>query len=325
MDRTTLHRHIPLTDLDFRGFWDICTHFQRHFPDFPEVTFTIETAKHDFVVLEEGDLERILRKLRGCPERLRRFQARFHSRADSDRQGPGFSNLTYLPVSEPNTPAGLHLQMSERRRLPLYQFESGLFANYPVTALPVDDVAFGQPCEVLAASIDLRGFSLFCEQPNIESPYTSGLMSAFYGMVDRALYRYPPDIVKVQGDGVLAIWQTGYEDRGIAVEHLLRGCLNLSPRWETILAHPRFSHGAPREIGVGIAFGLASLMTTGDDFLGRPINLASRLCSACPGGEVYVDRGVPDLPPDLDPEDTAVAIRSFGRFPIRRLRQPQSA
>ena len=175
---------------------------------------------------------------------------------------------------------------------------------------------FGKPCEVLALVIDIRGFSLFCEAPNIESPYTCGLMSAFYNLVRKLLSRFPPELIKFVGDGVVAVWETTPGDHEIAVEVAIDASLKLRDHWKAVCASPHFSHGAPEGVGAGISFGLAAHLESGNDYIGRSINIASRLCSACPAGRVYVDKTVPDVPIQFKKHDFVAHIKPYGRHNI---------
>lgn len=172
----------------------------------------------------------------------------------------------------------------------------------------------------MAAVIDLRGFSLFCEQPNIESPYTCGLMYAFYHLVRNAFRTYPPDMFKLLGDGVLTLWETTYRDRDMAINTLIEGTITINSEWRMIRRNPQFTHGAPEEVATGISFGLASKLPGTDDYIGRPINVASRLCSVCPGGDIFIDKSTPNVAAAYTKEETIAHIKSFGRYFVWRIR-----
>lgn len=169
---------------------------------------------------------------------------------------------------------------------------------------------------MLALVIDIRGFSMFCEKPEIESPYTCGLMSAFYNMAIRSLQRFPPNMTKFLGDGMLAIWETSPSDRELAVSVALQAALDLNNKWKMVKDSPHFTHGASEEIGAGICFGLASHLEIGNDYIGRPINIASRLCSACRGDRVYVDRAVPNIPLNFKKDEYVAQIKPYGRHNV---------
>jgi class 3 adenylate cyclase len=224
--------------------------------------------------------------------------------------------LQYRPVSYDRYSSGLSFYSDDVGKAAYFQFEEDLLSNFATSGTYEPEVEFGKPCEVLAVVIDIRGFSLFCEQPNIESPYTCGLMSAFYHMITETMQRFPPEMTKFLGDGVLAVWETTPADRHIAVSVALGGARELYRKWQVVRESPHFSHGAPEGVGVGISFGLASHLVVGDDYIGRPINIASRICDACPGDRVYVDRSVPAVPPYLKKEELVVHIKPYGRHQV---------
>jgi hypothetical protein len=67
-------------------------------------------------------------------------------------------------------------------------------------------------------------------------------------------------------------------------------------------------HGAPESLGAGICFGLASHLEIGNDYIGRPINIASRLRGACPSSQVYDDRSAPDIPLNFKKDESVTHI-----------------
>ena len=48
------------------------------------------------------------------------------------------------------------------------------------------------------------------------------------------------------------------------------------------------------------------------DYAGRPINLASRLCSNCPGSHVFIEKSCPNLKVQESWEEITVTLKSFG-------------
>ncbi|MEM8868274.1 MAG: adenylate/guanylate cyclase domain-containing protein [Verrucomicrobiota bacterium] len=310
-----IRRYYPIPDLSFRDFWDICSRFQTVHPEYRHVYFTVD-GYDSFLVLDEPDVSSVLKKLEGKEKRVRKYAARFYTSRTQHAEGYGISELQYRPVTYERYPQGLSFYSDSVSKSTYYQFEEELYTSYPFIENNEPEVEFGKPCEVLALVIDIRGFSLFCEEPNIESPYICGLMSAFYHMVTRSLQRFPPEMTKFVGDGVIAIWETTPADREIAVNVGLKTALELSNDWAKVKDSPHFTHGAPEEIGAGICFGLASHLEVGDDYIGRPINIASRLCSACPGDRVFVDRSVPSIPLHLKKEEQSAHIKPYGRHNV---------
>ena len=315
MANPIIRRHYPIPDLSFRDFWDICSRFQTLHPEYRHVYYTVDGFE-SYIILDEPNVSNVLKKLDGKEQRVRKFSARFYTGRSHYSEGYSVSEIQYLPVKYDRFEQGLRFYSDSVNRLQYYQFEEEIVANYPYEEDEEPDVEFGKPCEVLALVIDIRGFSTFCENPNIESPYTCGLMSAFYDMVTGSLKRFPPDMTKFLGDGVLAIWQTDPRDREIAINTALTAALDLTNKWKIVQDNPHFTHGAPESVGAGICFGLASHLEICNDYIGRPINIASRLCSACPGDRVYVDRSVPDLPLRFKKEEYVAHIKPYGRHNI---------
>lgn len=310
-EASPLHRHYRIPDLNFRDFWDICSQYQRLRPKYRCILYTVE-GFGQLLVENESDISIVLQTIAKNLNQVRRFTARFYLSELSEPGDYGNSKLEYLPETVDFLPRGLHFYSPDDDKLIVYKLEDYIFNSYYIQEELVRNVEYGLPCEVLTAVIDMRGFSSFCEQANIESPYTCGLMTAFYGMVHDGFKRYPPDLVKFLGDGVLAIWQTNARDREVAIEACINGLLDLAPTWKQIIRGPEFSHGAPSGIGAGVSFGLASKISIGNDYLGRPINLASRLCGVCPPSTVYIDSSVPDIAARDGVKSTSVRLKSFG-------------
>ena len=312
MASSVIRRHYEIPGLGFRDFWDICSRFQTIHPNLRHVYYSVD-GFDSYLVLEEPNVGTVLKKIEGKTSRIRKFSARFYASRIHQAEGYGFSELSYRPLPQDHHAPGLDLYSDAIKKADHYEFEEELHTNFTIHEPEEPEVEFGKPCEVLALVIDIRGFSLFCEQPNIESPYTCGLMSAFYHMANRALQRFPPEMTKFMGDGVLAIWETSPADRQIAVEVALGTAIGLRDKWSLVQNNPHFTHGAPEAIGAGVCFGLASHLEVGDDYIGRPVNIASRLCSACPGDRVLVDRSVPHLPSDRRKQEYVAHIKPYGR------------
>lgn len=315
MDKTSQHKFYPLPALDFRDFWDICQHYQQVEPRHIWVSYSLFGASGP-VCTNESDISAILNVLKTEGNRVRKYVARFHASDEPD--SPISAELVYRNHPHGSHPPGLALFCETATKLEIYRFEQEVLSRYELLTPAEPTIEFGRPCEVVAAVIDMRGFSNFCEKPNIESPYICGLMTVFYHTVTQSFRKYPPDLIKFLGDGVLVIWNTSIEDRQIAAETCLAGCRSIDPAWQKVRANPYFSHGSPETVGVGISFGLASRLSLGaeTDFIGRPINIASRLCGVCPGKRIYADRSLPGLAAVVKGGESRVRIKSYGEFNI---------
>lgn len=315
MSEKALERHYYVRPLDFGDFWDICGHFQRAHPRLPDISYTV-SGQHTLIADHEIDVAEILRKVSAAGQRIDWFQAEVTDDAEGGWQK---AVITYRPRPLDGAQEGLSFISPGITKLALAEFEEAIYELYDV---PEDDavtVLFGHPCEILTAVLDIRGFSSFCEQPNIESPYICGLMYSFFRMAVRGFKNFPADMVKFTGDGLLAIWETTHEDRPQAISACLDGALGINSKWQAVRKKPQFSHGAPESIGVGISFGLGSRIPDVSDYIGRPINIASRLCSACPGGEILIDKSVPGIQENFPKKESTVHIKSFGRYHIWRM------
>lgn len=318
-----LHRHYQIKTLNFRDFWDICSHYQRCHPKYRHISYSVEG--YGMMIIEnEGDVSKVLHAISSHRGQFRRLKARFYLSPHSEPADYGNAKMEFLPEVVDFLPQGLHFYSESDNKLLLYHFEDFVYNSYQVEEENASEIEYGLPCEILCAVVDMRGFSTFCEQPTIESPYTCGLMTAFYAMVRRGFKRYPPDLVKFLGDGVLAVWQTTSQDRSVAIEVCNEGLTTMPLTWQQVIRGPEFSHGAPEGIGSGVSFGLASKISIGNDYIGRPINVASRLCGVCPPGKTYIDKTVPGVG-GFGIKQAMVRLKSYGEQKVWMLENLPSA
>lgn len=305
-----VRRQYPIPRLDFRDFWDICSHYLHHHPRYRAVLYSIDGVSGP-ICENESDVATVLRQIALNQGEVTRYVARYYLSPNSEPGDYGNAKMEYLPAPHDFDEPGLYFYAETDNKLLLYQFEDFIYSGYTFAEDTVAEIEYGLPCEVLAVVIDIRGFSAFCEQPDIESPYACGLMTAFYSIVRTGFRRYPPDLVKFLGDGVLSVWQTTSKDRRIAIDTAIDGLRQLPLTWRALVRGPEFTHGAPEGVAAGVSFGLASKISIDNDYIGRPVNIASRLCSICPPGKTFISRSVPDVE-DLDVKPLAVRVKSFG-------------
>ena len=136
-------------------------------PQYVQIAYTID-CDGDSIVSEETDLAVILRRLSGARDNIHSYLARFHTTSTNGEEG---TELTYFPRVYDFHDHGLYLMTNAASKLTLFKFEDLIFNNYDLADTIESSIEFGHPCEILVSSIDMRGFSTFCEQPNIESPY----------------------------------------------------------------------------------------------------------------------------------------------------------
>lgn len=315
-----LTRHYPIPDLNFRDFWDICRHYQTLVPQFRTIRYTVE-GLGQILLADEYDLARVRQVIAENGDIAERFTARYYLSPRSEPGDYGNAKLVYVQRPHDFLPAGLHFSSQRANRIQLYHFETYLQNSYTWQTSVQAEVEYGLPCEVLCAVVDMRGFTAFCERPTIESPYICGLLTAFYDMVRKGFTRFPPDLVKFLGDGVLAVWETTAAERELAIESCLSALRSLPSSWRQITDGPEFRHGAPDAIGSAICFGLASKISIDNDYIGRPINLAHRLCSVCPPNKTFVDKGTPGVG-GYGVRVVNAQLKSFGDMPVWVLDHP---
>ena len=307
--------HYDIEGLAFKDFAALCEYIRKLRPEIEQINYTI-LGERSTIASRETDAERVSQLIENARDTIKRMTANFVERSQGTRVPTGSTKLQYRPMEYEGRPSGLDLQSNALGRVALFELENYISGQYSTEDPSKLEIEYGEPCEVLVADMDMRGFTTFSEQAHIESPYMCSLMSAFYQVATKAFSKFPADITKFAGDGILSIWKTAPDERHIAVRSVLDGILSINRQWKVVRTNPHFTHGVPDLIGTSLAFGQASKMKmqVGTDFIGRPINLAARLCGKAPGDKLVIDKSVPDLPQDLELEDFEVEIKSFGNY-----------
>ena len=163
--------------------------------------------------------------------------------------------------------------------------------------------ATGQPEEVIAVNLDVRGFSSFCER-NESINVVRYIREAYKNLMDE----YFPQALfaKPTGDGLLIA--SPYEQRSLAeaANHALKTCQRLHQAFPSLVDDSILNIKKPKKIGIGLSRGVAfRIVANGEtlDYSGRVLNRASRLMSlARPSGIVFDCEYLAGLalPTDLD-------------------------
>jgi adenylate cyclase len=127
------------------------------------------------------------------------------------------------------------------------------------------------------AFIDLSGFTAFTERFGDER--TVAVLSGFRGRVREIAARRGVRVTKWLGDGAML----SSADTGAVVGMVVE------------LAN-RLPEDIPLNLRTGLANG-AVIMFEGDDYIGRPANVAARLCDAAKPGEILATREVASQAP----------------------------
>lgn len=138
--------------------------------EYGHVHFTVD-GPDNFLVLDEPDVSKVLKKIEGKEDKVRKYSARFYTSRTPHSDGYNhISELQYRPATLDSYPQGLSFYSDVVSCSKYYEFEEEIFTTYPFIDNEEPKVEFGKPCEILALVIDIRGFSIFCEKPEIEFP-----------------------------------------------------------------------------------------------------------------------------------------------------------
>jgi class 3 adenylate cyclase len=164
---------------------------------------------------------------------------------------------------------------------------------------------------VFVVSVDVRAFSTFSLE--VESVEAITYLKKVYA---RIISDYFPDasFFKSTGDGMLLVYHVDEANLGRQANELARQSRRLVADFPELLHDdPVLNFPMPRQLGIGLARGVAAALTAGDtvlDYSGKVLNLAARLTElARPEGVVIADSfGLHLLDDDLQAELTGDSI-----------------
>ncbi|HET6964515.1 MAG TPA: hypothetical protein VFH58_07050 [Acidimicrobiales bacterium] len=149
------------------------------------------------------------------------------------------------------------------------------------------------------AFIDLSGFTAFTEHFGDDS--TVAVLTAFRGKVREIAARRGVRVTKWLGDGAML----SSADSGAVVAMVVE-------------ITDRIRESVPLGIRAGLANGPV-IMFEGDDYIGRPANVAARLCDLADAGQALATREVASQAPRW------VACGPFASLPVHGLDRPVEA
>ena len=149
------------------------------------------------------------------------------------------------------------------------------------------------------AFVDLSGFTAFTEHFGDER--TVAVLTSFRGRVREIAARRGVRVTKWLGDGAM---------------------LSSADTPSVVAMVVELTDRIPDSVPLGLRAGLASgpvIMFEGDDYIGRPANVAARLCDAAGDGETLATREVASQAPRW------VAVSPFASYPVHGLDRPIEA
>lgn len=308
---------------------ELISGIKAEFEEPPDCHFTLNTLRYP-ALFRSAQQDLFMSRLESDPESITHIRIEI-----SERPAPGKSPLIHQYArldakahKAEDLSKHLHLYTRAISKSSLFRIEEQ-FLGYSGSSRKRPNVTYGQPCEVIAVMVDLEGFSAFCEQSEIESPYTCAVVGAFYQTAEHSFESFPPDVIKIQGDGILMIWKTTAENRALIAHIIQNSIARLDTRWKALIKDPQFHHGAPSGLKTGVSFGLASSLPDQTDFLGRPINMASRISDQCNANEILLDENLPGVGNFGHTTQKTIQLKGVGRrtvwsLPIKKVDQPMS-
>jgi class 3 adenylate cyclase len=153
------------------------------------------------------------------------------------------------------------------------------------TEPPVPFDRTGEPIAVARtfAFVDLTGFTEFCDRHGEHAAID--VLTRFRGLIRDIAARRGVRVAKWLGDGAMLV--------GVEEGPLIATIAELVER--------------TRLVGLDTHAGISSgtvLLFEGDDYVGRPANLAARLCDAAEPGEILAHSLTGDLPPWVETMDS---------------------
>lgn len=179
------------------------------------------------------------------------------------------------------------------RLLRLKRFLSPQLADL-VVAGGAQDPLITHRREIAVVFIDLRGFTAFAE--TTEPEIVMQALHDYHAGMGHIIQRFGGTLERFTGDGMMVFFNDPVpipEPARRAVEMALAmriEAATLAERWQ--------KHGFQLGAGIGIAYGYATLGAIGFEqridygAIGTVTNLAARLCSEAPSGEIYVSQRI---------------------------------
>ena len=213
-----------------------------------------------------------------------------------------------------------------------FWLRKGVFKDFGPSMLGLEDIlANRETFEALAVIVDLKDFTVFCDQRDPHLVVPQFVKSFLDWLFDRlraqlliedagnnvVLWSHLPFFGKFLGDGVLLLWDVTEMDSG-AKRNIIQSFDAICDDYETKflrILKQKISMPPPK-LRCGIAQGQVTSIADGRDFVGLCINIASRLQKLADGAFsfAFTQKG-------LEPEDGTVwhESRDFRliKIPIR--------
>jgi adenylate cyclase len=172
--------------------------------------------------------------------------------------------------------------------------------------------------EVAVVFCDLRGFTAFSEA--VSPDEVIAVLGDFHATLGRTIFEFGATVERFAGDAIMAFLNDPVPCPDPALQ-AVRMAIAMQERVAPLTQTWR-DRGYDLDLGIGVAFGAATLGTVGFEdrvdyaVIGPVTNLAARLCAVARGGEVLVSEPVRDALNDQ------LSIDAIGDLRLKGFRDP---
>ncbi len=172
--------------------------------------------------------------------------------------------------------------------------------------------------DVAVVFCDLRGFTAFAEAVSPEE--VIAVLGEFHTTLGRTIFEFGATVERFAGDAIMAFLNDPLPCPDPALQ-AVRMALAMQERVAPLTRAWR-DRGYDLDLGIGVAFGPATLGTVGFEdrvdyaVIGPVTNLAARLCAAARGGEVLVSE------PVRDALGERLSAQAIGSLRLKGFREP---
>ncbi|MDQ6786432.1 MAG: GAF domain-containing protein [Acidobacteriota bacterium] len=151
---------------------------------------------------------------------------------------------------------------------------------------------------------DIRGFTAFSEREKPEK--VVGLLNRYFSAMSEIIFAYGGTLDKYIGDGLMAIFGAPTATAEDA-KNALKAAVTMQNRLTTLNRELESEGFRPITIGIGLHTGEATIGYIGSEqrseytAIGDTVNLASRLESNAPGGQIFISEATAQACGDLFP------------------------
>jgi adenylate cyclase len=142
--------------------------------------------------------------------------------------------------------------------------------------------------EITVMFADMRGFTALSEKLSPEA--TVATLNKYLSLIIERVLANEGMINKFAGDNIMAVWNAPHDQTNhalLAVKAALEGqqAIDSTPQDESL---PKVQFGIGINTGPSVAGNVGSEGRTEYTIIGDAVNLASRLCSNAPGGQIWI-------------------------------------